>query len=82
MARVSRVYVFVSFADNAVFFAVNGKVSRVYVCLSVREGLGKGVEIDGQTETNQSLGKGTKTRAILRAKYFYFLSDSIFLGQG
>ena len=29
--------IFVSFADNAVFFAVNGKVSRVYVCLSVRE---------------------------------------------
>ena len=34
--------IFVSFADNAVFFAVNGKVSRVYVCLSVRERLGKG----------------------------------------
>ena len=34
--------IFVPFTDNAVFFAVNRKVSRVYVCLSVRERLGKG----------------------------------------
>lgn len=50
--------IFVSFADNAVFFAVNGKVSRVYVCLSVREGLGKGVEMEGQTETYQKPWQG------------------------
>ena len=45
--------IFVPFADNAVFFAVNGKVSRVYVCLSVREGLGKRVGLEKQTETGQ-----------------------------
>ena len=46
--------IFVSFADNVVFFAVNGKVSRVYVCLSVREReTGKGAEMEEQTEKNQ-----------------------------
>ena len=64
--------IFVPFADNAVFFAVNGKVSRVYVCLSVREGLGKRVEIEGQTETDQSLGKGTKTRGNPKGEIFLF----------
>ena len=50
--------IFVPFADNALFFAVNGKVSRVYVCLSVRETLGKGEEIEGQTETYQKPWQG------------------------
>ena len=51
----------------------------MFVCLWERDWERGG---DGRNRLRQtkSLGKGTKTRAILKARYFYFLSDSSFFG--